>query len=82
MGTGVPHRIGRHTHPQARAEEPAPKPERSGIDYLRLIEARDAGATARRITYSGLVESTEADQMPGQLQIPTTETAPVEENPS
>ena len=73
MGTGVPHRIGRHTHPQARADTPAPEPERSGIDYLRLVEARHANRVARRITYSGLVESTDADQMPGQLQMPTPE---------
>jgi putative transposase len=73
MGTGVPHRIGRHTHPQARADTPPPEPERSGIDYLRLVEARHADRVARRITYSGLVKSTEADQMPGQLQIPTTD---------
>jgi putative transposase len=71
MGTGVPHQIGRHTHPQARADTPPPAPERSGIDYLRLIEARHADRVAKRITYSGLVESTDPDQMPGQLQIPT-----------
>lgn len=73
MGVGVPHRIGRHTHPQAHADTPAPEPERSGIDYLRLVEARHADRVARRITYSGLVDSTEATQMPGQLQIPTPE---------
>lgn len=82
MGAGVPHRIGRHTHPQARADTPPPEPERSGIDYLRLIEARadhaDRQAAGPGIKFHALVESTGPDQMPVQLQIPTTD----EENPS
>lgn len=78
MGAGVPHRIGRHTHPQARADTPAPEPERSGIDYLRLIEARadhaDRQAAGPGINFHALTASTDPTQMPGQLQIPTPET--------
>lgn len=77
MGTGVPHRIGRHTHPQARTDTPAPEPERSGIDYLRLVEARadhaDREAAGPGINFHALTDSAEAAQMPGQLQIPTTD---------
>ena len=40
IGVAVPRRIGRHVHPAARPE-PGPKaPPPSGIDYLRLVEAR------------------------------------------
>ncbi len=36
LGLAVPVRIGRHTHPQARAE-PKPEPPSTGIDYLGLV---------------------------------------------
>lgn len=56
MGMGVPQRIGRHVHPQARPEEPtAPRPA-TGIDYLALVAARYQEATRRRIAYSTLPE--------------------------
>ena len=39
MGTAIPHRIGRHTHPQARPDPTVDTtPGGTGIDYLRLIE--------------------------------------------
>jgi putative transposase len=54
MGVAVPRRIGRHVHPAARAE-PGPKaPPPSGIDYLRLVEARRSAELARRIDYRNL----------------------------
>lgn len=77
MGTGIPHRIGRHTHPQAHTDEAPVEPERSGIDYLRLVEARHTNTERRRITYSAL---TEGDQLPGQLQIPDPDTPTEQEN--
>lgn len=53
MGHAVPRRIGRHTHPAARPEDPPPaKP--SGIDYLGLVAARVAAEDARRIGYAAL----------------------------
>ena len=54
MGVAVPRRIGRHVHPAARPE-PGPKaPPPSGIDYLRLVEARRSAELARRIDYRNL----------------------------
>jgi putative transposase len=72
VGGAVPRRIGRHAHPHARPDEIAPAAEPSGIDYLRLIEARHDNETSRRagINYSRITESTDPDQLPGQLQIP------------
>ena len=40
MGDAVPHRIGRHVHPKARPDDRTPPPTPTGIDYLRLVEAR------------------------------------------
>ena len=74
MGQGVPHRIGRHTHPMAKPE-PAPAPAATGIDYLALLADHHSVELDRhtpRITYSDLVETTDPTQCPGQLQIPTT----------
>jgi putative transposase len=42
MGLAVPLRIGRHTHPQARREEPEPPPA-TGIDFLGLLADRREG---------------------------------------
>ncbi|MGH8975356.1 MAG: DDE-type integrase/transposase/recombinase [Acidimicrobiia bacterium] len=56
MGAGVPQRVGRHVHPQARPEEhPSPAPA-TGIDYLGLVATRYEDATRRRIAYSALPE--------------------------
>ena len=74
MGQGVPHRIGRHTHPMARPE-PASAPAATGIDYLALLADRHSIELDRltpRIDYTTLVESTDPAQCPGQLHIPTT----------
>ena len=53
MGAGVPHVVGRHTHPMVKADTPPP-PAATGIDYLGLIEARHAAELAARIDYSAL----------------------------
>lgn len=56
MGAGVPHRVGRHVHPQARPEEPTCPAPATGIDYLGLVAARYEETTRRRIAYSALPE--------------------------
>ena len=80
MGQGVPHVIGRHTHPMARPE-PAPTsaPPTTGIDYLALLADRHTAELAQLapgIDYTALIETADTDQCPGQLQIPTTESDP------
>lgn len=74
MGAGVPHRIGRHTHPMAKPE-PVQAPAATGIDYLALLAGRhaiDLADHTPKIGYAELIESTDPDQCPGQLHIPTT----------
>ncbi|MGH9156487.1 MAG: Mu transposase C-terminal domain-containing protein, partial [Acidimicrobiales bacterium] len=56
MGKALPRRIGRHTHPAARPEEPPP-PKASGIDYLGLVAERVAAEAARRIGYAAMAET-------------------------
>ena len=79
MGAGVPHRIGRHTHPMAKPEPPSTPPA-TGIDYLALLADRHATELADHTPKIGyaelleLIESTDSDQCPGQLSIPTTST--------
>ncbi len=53
MGKGVPVRIGRHSHPQARPEA-APAPAPTGIDYLGLLAERREAELARSINYAQL----------------------------
>jgi hypothetical protein len=53
MGQGFPVIIGRHSHPQARAEA-APAPAPTGIDYLGLLASRRDAELARSINYSQL----------------------------
>ncbi len=55
MGQAVPMVIGRHSHPGARPEPgvEAPPPA-TGIDYLRLVEARADAALEQRISYAGM----------------------------
>jgi putative transposase len=56
-GLAIPHRIGRHTHPKARPETPAPPPvPPSGIDYLRLVDAAHQQHLAAQINYAALVD--------------------------
>lgn len=55
MGIAVPVTIGRHAHPAARPEPGvSPPPAATGIDYLRLIEARAAEQLEHRISYAGI----------------------------
>ncbi len=54
MGRGVPHKISRHSHPQAPTEPTAPPAPATGIDYLGLIARRHEAALARPINYSQL----------------------------
>jgi len=62
FGLAVPHLIGRHAHPQAAREpaEPAPAPK-TGVDYLRLLEAEHERSLARRIAYRELDPSSAPD---------------------
>jgi putative transposase len=54
MGTAIPHRIGRHVHPDAHPETaPAPAPA-TGIDYLTLVAAQHRTQLAQRINYTDL----------------------------
>lgn len=79
MGHAVPHKIGRHTHPQARPDQPPIPTEPSGIDYLRLLDTRHREIDGNRINYAGLDNPTNShtdgqieDQIEGQLQLPDT----------
>jgi putative transposase len=56
VGTAVPHRIGRHTHPAARPDTPAEQPSTTatGIDYLRLVRDQHTQALQRRVNYADL----------------------------
>jgi putative transposase len=53
MGKGLPVKIGRHSHPQARPEA-APPPAETGIDYLGLLAARHHAEAAKAINYDQL----------------------------
>lgn len=64
MGAGVPHRIGRHVHPHAAADQPPPAPA-TGINYLELVEAAHTADLARRIDYAELPAP--PGELPGQL---------------
>jgi putative transposase len=53
VGKAAPFQIGRHVHPKARADAPPPQPP-TGIDYLRLVEARHTRALGERVQYAHL----------------------------
>ncbi|MDQ6614245.1 MAG: DDE-type integrase/transposase/recombinase [Actinomycetota bacterium] len=54
MGSAVPVRISRHTHPHARPDAVAP-PVPTGIDYLSLVAARrSAELRGKRVDFAGL----------------------------
>ncbi len=86
MGTALPHRIGRHVHPAAKTETPAPATP-TGIDYLNLVRARHTQALAERVNYAAMTQPEEPrpelagpgqDVLPGQVDLldliePTTE---------
>jgi len=61
MGTGVPHRIGRHIHPQARPDLPLPPVTKTGVDYLALVAEQHRAQLAVRINYHDLSASQPAD---------------------
>ncbi len=54
MGLAVPHRIGRHVHPNARPDLPPPVASPTGIDYLALVAAQHRAQLAARINYTDL----------------------------
>lgn len=54
MGKAVPRRIGRHSHPAARPDPAGAPPTPTGIDYLRLIEARRDQDQHARINFGEL----------------------------
>jgi putative transposase len=53
-GLAVPQRIGRHSHPKAKPEQPGTPPPATGIDYLGLLRAEHEQAERRRIRYDAL----------------------------
>jgi putative transposase len=53
-GLAVPQRIGRHSHPKAKPEQPGTPPPATGIDYLGLLRAEHEQAGRRRIRYGAL----------------------------
>ncbi len=65
MGIAVPHKIGRHAHPAARPEPGvAEPPPATGIDYLRLVEARADAELHQRTSYAGIAEG-DQPMLPG-----------------
>ena len=60
-GRAVAFTLGRHVHPKARPEQPAPvAPEPSGIDYLKLIDAAHTQQLESRINYTALFSNTDS----------------------
>jgi len=72
MGHAVPHRIGRHVHPQARPDLPPPPAGKTGVDYLALInqQHRTQIAKTAKINYTAMLpapaaqDAAVADQQP------------------
>ena len=56
FGKAIAFKIGRHSHPKARPEQPGGQPPpATGIDYLRLLDgAHDAGQLQPRINFAAL----------------------------
>ncbi len=61
MGLAVPHRIGRHVHPNARPDLPPPPASPTGIDYLALVAAQHRQLLAARINYTDLPSAAPLD---------------------
>jgi hypothetical protein len=61
MGIAVPHRIGRHVHPDARPDLPPPATA-TGIDYLALVSAQHRAELAVRINYTDLPTTAGVDR--------------------
>jgi putative transposase len=72
-GHAIPHVIGRHAHPKARPEQPAPSAPVTGIDYMGLIDAaHDTALAGGAISFAGLSDPTGLagpGQLPGQVTI-------------
>jgi len=68
FGKAVAFKIGRHSHPKARPEQPGGQPPpATGIDYLGLLDAaHDAGQLRPRINYAALFGQTPAGPDGGQ----------------
>ena len=61
FGEAVPHRVGRHVHPQAQEPDHEPRPA-SGIDYTQLIQREHAtDRLARLISYHELAAGADDD---------------------
>lgn len=78
MGRAVPHKIGRHVHPDADKDTAPTAATPTGIDYLHLIADTHQQALAARINYANLPTppptpktadraDTGADDDPGQI---------------
>jgi putative transposase len=80
MGAATPTVIGRHVHPAAKPEMPAPPPAPTGIDYLGLVEQRLAAEGSQRISYALLADQPKppgrGDQRGGQAELPGIATTP------
>jgi putative transposase len=61
LGKAVAFKIGRHSHPKARPEQPGGQPPPTGIDYLRLLDdAHEAGQLRPRINFAALFDTDNA----------------------
>jgi putative transposase len=70
MGTAVPHRIGRHVHPDAHPDRADPPPAATGIDYLALVAAQHRDRLAERISYVDLPADPQPDPDPAEITSP------------
>jgi putative transposase len=70
-GQAIPHIIGRHAHPKARPEQPAPPPAVTGIDYIGLLDAaHDTRLAGTAISFAGISDPpgpAGPAPLPGQL---------------
>jgi putative transposase len=73
MGIAVPHRIGRHVHPDARPDLPPPPATATGIDYLALVAAGHRAQLAARINYTDLPATSPPDGDAAQDAVPDAE---------
>ena len=68
-GQAIPHVIGRHAHPKARPEQPAPPAPATGIDYIGLLDTAHDTRLAAAISFAGLTGPPGPGELPGQLTI-------------